>query len=82
VLSFRVVKMDAQGRFSEGEELEGAFSQGEELAWEASPDLSKIEAFVIPEEKAPRQLVTRYTWDAKAGHYTQEKFELPTPKEE
>jgi hypothetical protein len=81
VLSFRFVTMDAQGRFSEAEELEGAFSEGEEVEAQISPDLSKIEAFVIPDEKAPRQLVMRYTWNAKTGHYDQQKFERPAPKE-
>ncbi|WP_224360919.1 hypothetical protein [Hyalangium versicolor] len=82
MLSFHYVKMDAQGRFSKAEELEGAYSEGEELEWEISPNLSKIEAFVAPEEKAPRQLLKRYTWDAKASTYNQEEFKRPEPKEE
>lgn len=81
VLSFGFVTMDAQGKFSQAEEMDGASSEGEEVEWDASPDLSKIEAFVVPEEKAPRQLVMRYTWNAKTGHYDQKKFERPEPKE-
>jgi hypothetical protein len=82
LLTFYLVKMDAQGRFSEPEELEGAHTQGEDVEWEATPDLSRIEAFVRWSESAPRQLAVRYTWDAKTGRYTQEKFAPPPGEDE
>jgi hypothetical protein len=81
LLSFQVVKMDAQGRFSEPEELEGTESQGEEVEWTATPDLSRIEAFIHGEEGAPKHLAVRYTWNPKAGRYDQEKFERPSTEE-
>jgi hypothetical protein len=81
-VSFRLVKMDAQGRFSKAEELEGAFSQGEELEWEIKPDLSRLEVFIREEAGSPRHPAVRYTWDPKAGRYREEKFEPPAPQQE
>jgi hypothetical protein len=82
MLSFRVAKMDAQGRFADAEELEGTYSQGQEITWEATPNLSRIEAFIQWEENTPRQLALRYTWNPKTGRYDQEKFERPSTQEE
>jgi hypothetical protein len=76
-VTFHLVKMNAQGRFSEPEELEGSYSQGEKLDWEVSPDLSRIEAFVHWKEDEPKQLSIRHTWNAKAGRYDTERFERP-----
>lgn len=80
-LTFRMTKMDAQGKFAEGEGLEGAYSQGEEITWEATPDLSRIEAFVEWNTDAPRQLTVRYSWNPKTGRYDEEKFERPATEE-
>jgi hypothetical protein len=82
MLSFQLVKMDAQGRFSEPEELEGTHSQGQEIEWEVNPDLSRIEAFVHWREGAPKQLSVRHTWNAKTNRYDQERFEPPSSSEE
>jgi hypothetical protein len=78
VLNFKWVKMDAQGRFSQPEGLEGIYSQGEELAWEATPDLARIEAFIQWEDEGPRRRAIRHTWNPKQGRYTTEKFERPS----
>jgi hypothetical protein len=77
VLSFRVVTMDAQGQFSKAVELEGVHSQGEELDWKATPDLSRIEAFVQWKDNAPKQLAVRYTRDPKTDSYKEERFAPP-----
>jgi hypothetical protein len=82
MMSFQLVKMDAQGRLVEVESLEGAYSQGEELEWEVKPDLSRLEVFMKPGEGTSRHLLVRYSWDPKAGRYQEEKFEPPVPKEE
>jgi len=79
-LDFSLLKMDAQGRFSESNELAGTQSQGEEVEWAATPDLSRIEAFVHWEE-GKKQLAVRYTWNAKEGRYDEERFERPTTEE-
>ncbi|MBM7112781.1 hypothetical protein [Archangium primigenium] len=76
-VTFTLVKMDAQGRFSAPEELEGAFSQGEAVAWEATPDLSRIEAFVTWTEGQPRQLAVRHTWNPKTQRYDTQRFARP-----
>jgi hypothetical protein len=81
-VTFHLVKMDAQGRFSEPEELEGAASRGEKVDWEVSPDLSRIEAFVFWKEGEPRQLAVRYTWNLKMGRYQAERFERPSLDED
>jgi hypothetical protein len=81
VLSFSLVKMDAQGRFTQDGELEGTYSQGEGITWEATPDLSRIEAFVQWFDDAPRQLTIRYTWNPKTGSYDEERFERPSVEE-
>jgi hypothetical protein len=80
MVSFQLVKMDAQGRFSEPEQLDGVVSQGGELEWEAAPDLSRIEVFASGEEGAARQLAVRYAWNPKTGRYDEEKRELPAPE--
>lgn len=67
-LSFQLVKMDAQGKFSEPERLEGVASQGEKVTWEAPADLSRLEAF-SEKPGASKQLAVRYTWNPKTGHY-------------
>lgn len=83
MLSFGLVKMNPQGRFSEQEPLEGTYSQGEEITWEASPDLSRLQAFIHEGEGGKtKHLSVRYTWDPKAGRYTEEKFERPPAPEE
>ncbi|HEX8703489.1 MAG TPA: hypothetical protein VF815_31930 [Myxococcaceae bacterium] len=82
MLSFQLVTMNPQGRFSKPEELEGTYSQGEEITWEATPDLSRIQAFILLGEKEDtKHLSVRHTWDAKAGRYTEEKFERPPDPE-
>ena len=81
MVSFSLAKMDAQGRFTQEGELEGTYSQGEPITWEATPDLSRIEAFVQWFEGAPRQLTVRYTWNPKTGRYDEEKFERPSVEE-
>jgi hypothetical protein len=82
MLSFRLVTMTAQGRFSEPEELEGTYSQGEDVTWEATKDLSRIQGFILEgEEGKTRHLSVRHTWDPKAGRYKEEKFERPPPEE-
>ncbi len=73
-LSFQLVKMDAQGRFSEPEQLEGVSSQGGKVEWSATPDLSRIEAFYDGKDGTAKQPAVRYTWNAKAGRYDAEKF--------
>ena len=73
-LSFQLVKMDAQGRFSEPETLEGVSSQGGKVEWTATPDLSRLEAFYDVTSGPEKQLAVRYTWNAKTGRYDQEKF--------
>jgi len=82
MLSFRLVTMTAQGRFSESEELEGTYSQGEDVTWEATKDLSRIQGFILEgEEGKTRHLSVRHTWDPKAGRYKEEKFERPPPEQ-
>ncbi|WP_375767751.1 hypothetical protein NR798_39690 [Archangium gephyra] len=76
-LEMSLVKMDARGRFSQPEELKRTFTYGESIAWEASPDLSRIEVFV-DYDKAPHKLVLRYTLDPQTGGYTKESFERPS----
>jgi hypothetical protein len=61
--------------------LEGTYSQGESITWEATPDLSRIEAFVQRFDDAPRQLTVRYTWNPKTVRYDEEKFERPSVEE-
>ncbi|HYI00978.1 hypothetical protein [Hyalangium sp.] len=81
-VTFHLVKMDPEGRFSEPEELEGASSQGQKVDWEITPDLSRIEAFVHWQERAPRHLSVRYTWNPKTGRYDPERFEKPPMEDE
>jgi hypothetical protein len=82
MIGFNLVKMDAQGRFSAPEEMEGTESDGPELEWEATRDLSRIEAFSLLKEGEERHLDLRYTWSPKTNRYDQEKFPRPAADDE
>ncbi|RKG55396.1 hypothetical protein D7X30_26535 [Corallococcus sp. AB011P] len=77
MVSFEVVPMDERGRFAQAMSLEGAASQGEKVEWDASLDLSRIDAFILGAEGKSRQLDARYTWNPKTGRYDEKRFEPP-----
>jgi hypothetical protein len=67
VVYFHLVKLDAQGKLSVPEPLEGTHSRSYDVAWEALPDLWRIEAFTIS-DGGTKSLVARHTFDPKTGH--------------
>ncbi|MFP2905857.1 hypothetical protein ACLESD_12525 [Pyxidicoccus sp. 3LFB2] len=82
VVFFRHFTLDAQGRFSKTETLDGAGGlRGDPVEYTVSADLTKLEAFEVPEgpdgKRGEKRLAARHTLDAKTGRYTSEKFEAP-----
>jgi hypothetical protein len=71
LVSFQYFTMDAQGRFSSPTRLQGTGGLSTHpVAWTASEDLTRIEAFDVLPAPRGKQLAVRHTLDPKTGTYT------------
>ncbi|MCY1022667.1 hypothetical protein [Pyxidicoccus sp. MSG2] len=71
LVSFQHFTMDAQGRFSSPTRLQGTGGLSTRpVAWTASEDLTRIEAFEVYPAPRGKQLAVQHTLDPKTGAYT------------
>jgi hypothetical protein len=71
LVSFQYFSMDAQGRFSTPTRLQGAGGLAPRpVAWKASADLKRIEAFDVLPAPRGKQLAVRHIFDPNTGTYT------------